>query len=193
MSLAERAKAILLTPKKEWPVIEGERPTTASLYTGYIMPLAAIPAVAGLIGWSVFGVSVLGTNIRIPFGTGITRAVVQYVLTLAGVFIMALVVDALAPTFGGTRNQMQALKLMAYASTAAWLAGIFQLLPALGMLSLLGGLYSLYLLFIGLPVMMKSPEDKSLGYTVAAILCAIVVTFVVGVVAARIGGYGGMY
>ncbi len=193
MSLVERAKAILLSPQKEWPVIEAESATPASLYTGYIMPLAAIPAVASLIGMSVFGVALLGVAFRVPIGTGLARALVQYVLTLAGVYIMALIIDALAPTFGGTKSPIQALKLMAYASTASWVAGIFLVIPALSIVALLGGLYSLYLLFVGLPVMMKSPPEKSLGYTVAAILCAIVVTFVVGVVTARMGGYGAWY
>ena len=193
MSLVERAKSILLSPRKEWPVIEAESATVASLYTGYIMPLAAIPAVASLIGLSMIGVSVLGTSLRMPIGSVLARVLVQYVLTLVGVYIMALIVDALAPTFSGTKSQIQALKLMAYASTASWVSGIFLIIPALSVLALVGGLYSLYLLFIGLPVMMKAPQDKAVGYTVAAILCAIVVFFVVGLVTARIGGYGTWY
>ena len=193
MSLVERAKSILLSPRKEWPVIEAESATVASLYTGYIMPLAAIPAAASLIGLSMIGVSVLGTSLRMPIGSVLVRVLVQYVLTLVGVYIMALIVDALAPTFSGTKSQIQALKLMAYASTASWVSGIFLIIPALSVLALVGGLYSLYLLFIGLPVMMKAPQDKAVGYTVAAILCAIVVFFVVGLVTARIGGYGTWY
>ncbi len=193
MSLVERAKAILLTPRKEWPVIEAESATPASLYTGYIMLLAAIPAVAGFIGMSVFGMRVLGSTFRVPIGTGLTGAVVRYVATLAGVYVLALIIDALAPSFGGTRSQIQALKLAAYASTASWLAGIFLLIPGLSLLALLGGLYSLYLLFLGVPVMMKSPPDKSLAYTVVAILCGIVVSFIISVVTARVGGYGSWY
>lgn len=192
MSLVDRVKGILLTPQKEWPVIEAESATPASLYTGYIMPLAAIPAVAGLIGFSVIGVNVLGTSFRVPFGSSITGAVVRYVATLVGVFVLALIIDALAPSFGGTKSQIQALKLAAYSSTASWIAGIFLILPSLSILAALGGLYSLYLLFVGLPVMMKSPPDKSLAYTVVAILCGIVVWFVIGVVTARVGGYGSL-
>ena len=192
MSLVERAKAILLTPQKEWPVIEAESTTTAALYTGYIMPLAAIPAIAGFIGYSIFGVRVLGAAFRVPIGSGITGAVVRYAGTLVGVYIVALIIDALAPTFGGTKSQIQALKLVAYSSTASWIAGIFLLVPGLGILAILG-LYSLYLLFIGLPVMMKSPQDKSLGYIVVAILCGIVVSIVVGALTARVIGYGSWY
>ena len=192
MSLVDRAKAILLTPQKEWPVIEAESTSPASLYTGYIVPLAAVPAVSSLIGLTVFGISLLGTSFRVPIGDALPRVAVQYVLTLVGVFIMALIVDALAPTFGGTKSQIQALKLMAYASTASWVAGIFMIIPALGILALVGGLYSLYLLYIGLPVMMKAPPDKALGYTVAAIVAAIVVFAVIGLVTARIGAYPGL-
>ena len=189
MSLVERAKAILLTPQKEWPVIEAESATTASLYTGYIIPLAAVPAVASFIGMSIFG---FGGILRVPIGTGITGAVVRYLATLAGVYVLALIIDALAPSFGGQKSRIQALKLAAYSSTASWLAGIFMIIPALGILSIVG-LYSLYLLFLGLPVMMKSPQDKSLGYTVVVILCAIVLFAIVGAVTSRMMGYGRWY
>lgn len=192
MNLVERVKGILLTPRKEWPVIEAESATPASLYTGYIMPLAAIPAVAGFIGMSLFGVSVLGANFRVPIGTGLTGAVVRYVATLAGVYVLALIIDVLAPSFGGQKSQIQALKLAAYSSTASWLAGIFLILPALAMLSILG-LYSLYLLFLGVPVLMKAPQDKSLVYTVVAIISAIVLYAVIGAMVGRVSGYGAWY
>jgi hypothetical protein len=190
MALVDRVKAILLTPQKEWPVIESESATPASLYTGYIIPLAAIPAVAGFIGMSLFGVRVLGASFKVPMGTGLTTAVVNYVLTLAGVFVLALIIDALAPSFGGQKSQIQALKLAAYASTASWLAGIFLIIPALSILSIVG-VYSLYLMYLGIPVLMKSPPDKSLVYTIVVILGAIILYAVIGVVVSRVsGGYG---
>jgi len=137
MALPDRVKRILLAPKEEWQVIDREPATVASLYTGYIMPLAAIPAIAQAIGYSVFGVSVpfVGTY-RTPVGSAITGAIVSYVLTLAGVYVLALVIDALAPTFGGTKNQIQALKVSAYSSTASWVAGIFALIPGLRILTI---------------------------------------------------------
>ena len=182
MSLAERVKRILLTPQEEWRVIDGEAATVGSLYTGYIMPLAAIGPIAQAIGYSVFGVSFLGTTYRTPVGSAITGAIVTFVLTLIGVYILALVIDALAPSFGGTRNQVQGLKVAAYASTASWLAGVFALLPGLRVLGVLG-LYSLYLLYLGLPVLMKAPQEKALGYTVVVIIAAIVLVILVGLVA----------
>jgi hypothetical protein len=186
MALAERVKRILLNPKEEWAVIDAESATVSGLYTGYIIPLAAIGPIAQAIGYSVFGVSVpfSGTTFRTPVGTALTGAVVTFALTLAGVYVLALVIDALAPSFNGTRNQIQALKVAAYSSTASWLAGIFALLPGLRVLGILG-LYSLYLLYLGLPVLMKSPPEKALGYTVVVIVAAIVLFFLVGLVAGR--------
>lgn len=190
MALVDRVKRILLTPKPEWEVIDTEPATVGSLYTGYAIPLAAIPALAGFIGFSVVGISVLGSRFQIPMGTGLTWAVVQFAGALAGVFVLALVIDALAPSFGGTKNQIQALKVAVYSMTAAWLAGIFAIIPSLAILSIVG-LYSLYLMFIGLPILMKAPADKAPGYTLVVVIAAAVVYFVVGTLASRVAGFGG--
>lgn len=180
MSLIERAQNILFKPKAEWPVIDAETTDTASLYTGYIIPLAAIGPVAGAIGMSMFGISMpFSGTFRLPLGTAIVHAVVSYGLALAMVYVMALIINALATTFGGRQNLNQALKVMAYAMTAAWVVGIFSLIPMLAILGLLGGLYSLYLLYLGLPVLMKAPQEKALGYTVVVIICGIVLSIVI--------------
>jgi Yip1-like protein len=186
MGLVDRVKAILLTPQKEWPVIEAESATTASLYTGYIIPLAAIGPVAQFIGLTVFGFSmgILG-SIKVPVGDALPIVLAMYVGNLVGVFVLALIIDALAPSFAGQKSQIQALKLAAYSSTASWLAGIFLILPALSILTIVG-LYSLFLLYLGLPVMMKAPKDKALPYTVVAIVAALVIYFVIGVILARL-------
>lgn len=189
MNLVARVKAILLSPKTEWAVIDGEPDTVASLYTGYIIPLAAIPAIARFIGMSIFGFGIFGSTIRVPIVTGLTSAVVQYVGALVGVYLLGLIADALAPNFGGQKNPIQALKVAAYASTASWVAGIFMMVPGLRMLGILG-LYSLYLLFLGLPVLMKAPEDKAVGYTAVVIVCAVVLFVVVGSISSRLTGYG---
>ncbi|HEX9892471.1 MAG TPA: Yip1 family protein [Gemmatimonadales bacterium] len=189
MNLVERVRNILLQPKKEWTVIDAEPATSASLYSGYVVPLAAIPAIAGFIGTSILGFGVLGSTVRVPIGRGITGAVFQYVAALVGVYVLALIIDALAPNFGGTKSQIQALKLAVYSSTASWIAGIFLLLPGLRALSFLG-LYSLFLLYLGLPVLMKSPEDRSLGYILVVIVSAIVIYAVIGAVGSRLTGFG---
>jgi tetrahydromethanopterin S-methyltransferase subunit C len=180
MALVDRVKNILLTPKTEWQVIDAEPTTVGDLYKGYIIPLAAIGPIATAIGWTVFGMRVpfLGSY-RTPIGTAITSAVVQYLMTLIGVYVLAIIIDKLAPTFNGTPSMIQALKVSAYSSTAAWVAGIFGLVPALSILSILG-VYSLYLLYLGLPALMKSPPEKSLSYTVVVILSAIVLFMLIG-------------
>lgn len=177
MNLTVRVKNILLQPAQEWAVIERESARVADLYVAYIIPLAAIGPVASIIGLSIVGLG----GYRIPLMSSIGHAVVTFVLALAGVYVLALVIDALAPNFQGTKNQMQALKVAAYSSTAAWLAGIFILIPALGFLQILG-IYSLYLLYLGLPMLMKTPEDKALGYTATVIIAAVVIFAVIGAI-----------
>ena len=186
MDLVARVKAILLTPKEEWVKIELEQTSPAQLYREYIIPLAAIGPIASVIGYSVFGISLgFAGTIRIPLTRGITSGVVQFVLSLVVVYVGALLFNALAPTFEAKADQLQALKLSAYSSTAAWVAGIFALIPGLRTLSILG-LYSLYLLWLGVPVMMKSPPEKTTGYVVAVIVCWIVLAVAVQAIARQV-------
>jgi hypothetical protein len=193
MNIVERVKKICLTPDAEWPVIAGESTPTGALITGYVLPLAAISAVAGLVGGSIIGRSApfLGVTYRTPLATGLSLAVFTVCMAVAGVFLISIVINALAPTFGAQQNNEQALKVAVYSFTPAWVAGAFQVLPALGVLALLGGLYGLYLLYLGLPKLMKCPPEKAVGYTVVVVICAIVVNVVVGLVGAALIG-GGM-
>jgi hypothetical protein len=185
MNLVDRVKRILLSPRTEWEVIEAEVTTPAALYTSYVMPLAAIGPVAEVIGYSVFGLTVpfLGTY-RVPIGSAITTAIVRYILVLIGTYLLGLIIDGLAPTFGAQRNPIQALKLAAYSSTAFWVAGVFALVPGLRLLQILG-LYSLYLLYLGLPTLMKAPRGKAVEYTVVVVLAAVVLFMLIGVIAGR--------
>src|SRR5882724_9944531 len=172
MNLVDRVKNILVTPKTEWPVIETEPGDPGYLFTNYVAILAAIPTIALFIGNLALG---------FPLGGALIGAIVGYVLYVASWYVEALIIDALAPTFGGRKDMPSALKLAAYSSTAAWLAGIFRILPALAILGIVG-LYSLYLLWLGLPVLMKSPQDKAIGYTVAVVVIMIVIFVVVTIV-----------
>lgn len=192
MALVDRVKNILLSPGTEWRAIDAEPATVSSLYTGYIAPLAAIPAICQAIGMSMIGTSVAFVgNYKTPFGSALASAVVMYVFSLATVYVIALIVDGLAPTFGGTKNMTQALKVVAYSFTAAWVGGVFALIPLLGIISLLFVLYSLYLLFLGLPVLMKAPADKAIGYTVVVVICTLLVSWVIFRVVGMLGlGYG---
>jgi len=178
MNVVERAKNIILQPKQEWPVIAAEPHTVQGLYTQYVMILAAISPVASFIGYSLVGMGGFGVTYRIPIGAGIAYMVLSYVLMLGAVYAVALVIDALAPTFGGQKDFMQAFKLSAFAPTAMWLAGIFSIVPALAILGLVG-LYSIYLLYIGLPVLMKVPEEKAIPYLVVVIIAFVILGVVI--------------
>jgi Yip1 domain len=193
MNLVERVRRILTSPEAEWGVIDAEPTTPAALYTSYIAPLAAIGPVARFIGLMVFGISMpfVGT-FRPSFGAALTGALLSYVLMLASTYVLALIIDALAPTFSGQRSQLQALKVAAYSSTAAWIAGIFQLIPALSLLTILG-VYSLYLLYLGLPRLMRVPRDRAGAYTGAVIVSALVLYLVIAMISGRVTGLPGAF
>jgi hypothetical protein len=179
MNIVERVKKILLEPKKEWGIISLETTNTSELYKSYIIPLAAIGPVASIIGMSMMGISMpFGGSFRLPLTTSIGNAVVQYVLSLVGVYLLAMVVDFLAPTFSGEKNSDQALKLAAYSYTAVWLSGIFVMIPALSFFMILG-LYGLYLIYTGIPVLMKAPQEKALGYTVTVVIAAVIISVII--------------
>jgi hypothetical protein len=179
MNLVERVQSILLKPRATWPSIDAEPADAASLYKNYVMILALIPAVASFIGLSLVGIGAFGVNFRVPIVSGLANMVVGYVLSLVMVFVLALIIDAMAPTFEGTRSQIGALKLSAYASTAAFVGGIFSLLPSLSVIGALAALYGVYLLYTGLPVLMKCPPDKAIAYTAVVVVCAIVGGFII--------------
>jgi len=195
-SLITRAKSILLSPRTEWPVAAAEPATVKGLYTRYIMILAAIPAVFGFIKGSLIGHGMFGVTVTTPILVGLVSMVIGYALSLAVLYVVAVIINALAPGFGGEKSQVQAVKVAGYAWTAAWLAGIAVLVPWLGWLVMLaGGIYSIYLLYLGLPHTMKCPQDKALGYTAVSVIIAVVLgwimALIVGMVAALGGGLAG--
>ena len=179
--LVDRAKAIITAPRAEWAKIAGEPVDIAKLYTGYLLPLVLISAVAMAIGWSIFGLGGFGFSVKLPIATVLSMAVMQVISGVIGVYVFALILNWLAPQFGSVADINQAHKLAVYSSTAGALAGIFQIYPALGVLGLLG-IYSLVLLYLGMPALMKTPNDKRVGYFVCSIIAAIVLGIVFSVV-----------
>lgn len=188
-----RVKAILLTPKTEWPVIAGEPTTIGDLYKGYIAIIAALPAIAGFIDSSIIGTDVwLAGRVRIGIGAGLAQMIVSYLLTLGGAYVVALIVEALAPTFNGQKDRTQALKAVAYSFTAGWVASIAVILPWLGgLIAFAGAIYGIYLLYLGLPHTMKCPQEKAGGYTAVTIIVTIVLYILLFSVVWKIVGFGG--
>lgn len=186
--LAGRVKRLLLSPSTEWDRIDAEPATIRGLYVGYVCILAAIPAIASLIGGQLFGHGMFGISMKPGLTSAIVGAVVTYGMTLLSVFILALIIDALAPSFDGQKNRVQAFKVSAYTGTAGWVFGVLQIFPPLAIIAGLASLYGLYLLYLGLPKLMKAPKEKAFGYTAVTILCAIVLFIVVGAISGAVAG-----
>ncbi len=166
MSIFDRVKGIIVDPRSEWIKIAAEPATVQSIYTGWIMILAAIGPLALLVATH-----------------SLQWALAQYVLSLIVTFVLALIVDSLAPSFGGTKDFVASLKLTAYSYTAAWLAGIFNLLGMLGgLLGLIATIYAFYTFFLGAPVLTKAAPAKALPFTLIVVLCGIVLGILAGYV-----------
>lgn len=168
--IVDRVKNILLSPKAEWPVIDGESGDTKEVFT-YVAILALLPLIGTILGAAISG---------LPLVYLLVAAVVGYALAFVVVYVVAFIINALAPTFNSEQHMPSALKLTAYAYTASWVAGIFSVIPALGgLIALAGAIYSLYTMYIGLPTLMRTPQDKVMGYFIVALICAIVVSIVI--------------
>lgn len=190
MSLVQRAKNIILTPKTEWPVIAGESTPAGQLIAGYVLPLAAIAAVAGFIGMSLVGALFGMLGMRIGIAWGLVAAVYHLAMAVAMVYVMAFVIDALAPGFGAQKGFAQALKVAAYTYTPVWVMSIVTIVPFLGILVLLAALYAIYLLYLGLQAVMRAPAEKAAGYTAVAVIAGIVVAVIVNMVGGLLVGAG---
>ena len=188
INVVDRAKSVCLSPDPTWTTIANEGADAPTLIVNYVLPLAGAAAVAQAIGAAVVGQNfgVLGTY-RMPLFTALELAVVSLIFAAVGVVVLSIIIDTLAPTFGATRSREQALKVAVYSATPVWLAGLLQIVPALGALALVGALYALYLLYLGLPRLMKSPPDKTIGYLGTVIACAVVIGIVGSMLIGRIG------
>ncbi|MAT40297.1 MAG: YIP1 family protein [Ectothiorhodospiraceae bacterium] len=175
MNLVERAKNILMAPKEEWAVVAGEEANQGNIITTYVLPMAALPAIATVIGSLFFG------SVGMAFGIG--TAVVQYIVSIIGTFVTALVVNALANSFQSEQDSGRAMQLVAYASTGSWVGGILNIIPFIGWLGgLAGGIYSIYLLYLGFPHTMKTPQDKVIVYMIVTIIVLIIIYMILGAI-----------
>jgi hypothetical protein len=193
-AIIKRVIAIITKPVQEWQVIKDEKMTVADMYTKYAIILAAIPAIAGFLGYKLIGVSTPLGTFRFPIGNVLGWSVLNYILSLGAVYLMALIIDFLAPNFGSTKNMEASLKVAIFSNTAAWVAGVFYLIPSLAILAVVGGLYSLYLLYLGIKGIKEPAADKATVYFVAVIIAQIVVGVIIAVLLSNItmGGYSPM-
>jgi uncharacterized membrane-anchored protein YitT (DUF2179 family) len=185
MNLIERAKNILITPQKEWDVINGETPNTPGIITGYVLPLAGAAAVAAFIGYGLIGFGYGFLKFK-GMDWGLYFAVRVLLSAIISVFVCSFVIDALAPSFGSEKNMGRSVQLVAYSFTAAWVGGLLAILPQIAIIGALAGLYGLYLLYVGLPKLKKTPADKHVTYFVVSLLVMIVVSIVVNILLEKI-------
>jgi hypothetical protein len=165
-----------LSPSAEWRAIEPESGDAPYLFAHYVAILAAIPPVCTFLRRTLFS---WRGPVHVGFFTSLFGAFVHYIVAFVVVYAMAVIIDGPAPTFSAPRSQENAMKLAVYSMTPAWLAGVFWLIPGLGFLRLLALLYSVYVFWLGLPILMKPPQERLGPYALAVIACGIVLSFVV--------------
>jgi len=183
MNLVQRVQAIVLEPRSEWPRVATEPATVQSIYTNWVMILAAIGPLTLVLLSMTFG----------GLGFGLRAAVAAYVNSLIAVALLAAVVDVLAPSFGGSKDFMRSLKLVAYSFTPVWVAQVALIVPALGwVLILVAMLYGFYLFFLGAPLLGRCSVDRAIPFTIVAILCAVVLGVIVQRILFAVMGFGPM-
>ena len=180
--IAHRVKNILLTPKNEWPLIGAEKAGHARILQSWLLPMSLIPSVAALIGYGIIVHSAGGFHVAASLSLGLRQALLQLAAVIGGAYLTAFIINALAEKYASEKNLDQAFALIAYSYTPACLGGIFQIIPSLSIIGSLAGLYSLYLLYIGLPPLMQTPSEKNTGYFVVSLLCTIGVFIVLSAV-----------
>ncbi len=182
MNLVERAKNIIVTPKTEWDAVSAEEPNTQEILISYVLPLALISTIAIFIGYAFVGAPFWGRSITL----GIAYAVITILTAFISVLITAFIIDTLAPSFGSAKNFGRALQLVAYSFTPAWIAGILNIFPVLGVLVWIASIYSLVLIYLGMSPIMKTPEDKKIGYIAVSIIILLVIYIVIGLILSSI-------
>lgn len=187
-NIVQRVINIITKPKSEWQVIAGEKPDIMKLLVGYALILAAIPALASFLKFGVIGITYWGHTTRSVMG-GINQALIQLISAVVGAYLLAWVIDLLAPTFSSEKNFGKSLQLSVYSSTPQWIAGILFLLgTGFSALIVLIGLYAIYLLAVGMPIIKRTPKDKVVGYVVVTIVAMILIYFVVALIIGPIVG-----
>lgn len=185
MNIVERVKNILFQPKLEWNKIAEETPDVKAIFTTYVLPLALIPAIATTLGWGLIGKTtrVWGFSSTVKgWDYGLSQGVVSIISTVLAVFLAALVIDLLATAFKSEKNFNRSFQLVAYAWTPVWIGGIFNIIPSLAIIASLISIYALVLLYFGIDVMKKTPEESKVGYFVVSLLVMIVAYFIIATI-----------
>jgi hypothetical protein len=183
--LVQRVINIITKPKQEWEAIASETPNVGKIFSTYVLPLLLIPTIAQIIGLGLIGkkvgIGLWSVNVK-SWEWGISTGVSTFIGGMVSIYLVALVVDLLAPSFGSEKNFGRSFQLAAYAWTPAWIAGIFHIIPSLGIIAALAGIYGLVLLYLGIAPLKKTPADKVAVYFILTLVVVIVVSVVVALV-----------
>ena len=182
MKLIERVKNIILSPNTEWGIVDQESDTPVSLLKSYLLPLGIAGAIATFIGSGIVGTTVLGVKIGGTLAYGLNQAIISLLAVVGGFYIAIYVIDMLAPTFKSEKDLNKTSQLVAYSNTPTLLGTLFAIFPSISWIGALFGLYGFYLLFVGLPVLKKTPEQQRIPYIIVTILVLLVVYFAIGAI-----------
>jgi len=189
--IINRVKQIVLDPKSTWEIIKTEETSVKDLLLKFVLPLSLIPALASLIGYGFIGLNtgIYGNMSSIECGA--SHAINIFVTTFIGILFSAWVISLLAPKFGTILSMDKAVKLVAYSYAPSLLAGVFYLIPALSVLAVIGGIYSLYVLYLGFKPITNVNEEHKSNYFLISILSTIIVfvfiTVVIGIILTTFG------
>jgi Yip1 domain len=176
MNLIDRVKNILVTPKTEWNVIDGESATPQSLLMTYVLPLAIVAAIGPILTGFLFA-GVLGLTFFL------ITAVIAFISVILGYYISIYIVDLLAPSFGSEKDLNKSAQLVAYSATPSYVAGFLSFIPVIGgLLKFAAWVYSIYIMYLGLAPLKKTPEDKKVIYLLVAFLVVFGVTLLIGAI-----------
>jgi len=181
--IIERIKQIILKPKETWEIIKTEEATIQGLFKEYLIILAAVPAIANLLGRWIIGINIpFAGTYKFTLGGSLLNAILGYVLMVAGVWVAGKVISLLAPKFGSESDDLKGFKVALFSYTPLMAAGVLYIIPALSPIVFIAGLYGLYILYIGLPIVMGTPKEKALSYTVVVIVTLIVISIIIGAI-----------
>jgi hypothetical protein len=184
MDIVERATEILRHPDNEWAAVQQEQSSMQDLIIGYVAPLAAIPAIAGLLGTTIIGFA----GYKPPLIAAIFHAVIGYVVDVIAIYALAHFMTWLAPRFGAKGDLSASFQVAVYSFTPIWVCGVVGLIPALGLLILAGELYAIYLMSIGAERILGVPKDKTLSYATIAVTVSFTGLVILHHLLAAMGG-----
>lgn len=176
--ILSRAYGLLREPKKEWAQIRDEETTVTHILLGYVAPLAAIPPICDMLGRTIWGERYGEEVIRPEIGGAIVSVIVTWIVSVALVALLGYLINALAPNFDADKNELAAQKIAAYSLTPSFLSGVFSLYPGLWWVSLFALAAMAFLMYRGLPILMKTPEDRATGYTATVVIAGMVAAIV---------------